>query len=204
MAMKNLVELAEQFCIHYHDGQKRKAGNQEPYSNHPFAVRDILVVNGYDDSETQAIALLHDTIEDTVLGDFKDEIETVFGLTVYEGVYVLSNNTVGKHADRFSPLFESLDVQLTDERRMLTPEAYKLRILFSRNAIKRIKIADMIHNTSSLPDLKPEGIKRKLEDAETFYIPLGRAVAPIMVGKLERNIANYKQSSHYRENFGNN
>jgi hypothetical protein len=60
----------------------------------------------------------------------------------------------------------------------------------------------MIHNTSSLPDLSKEGIAKKLEDAETFYIPLGRLVAPVMVNELASNITNYKQSSHFKENFG--
>ena len=46
---KNLVVLAEDYCKHYHGGQRRKGGNQEPYDTHPFAVRAILVDFGYDD-----------------------------------------------------------------------------------------------------------------------------------------------------------
>lgn len=199
---QNLVALAEQYCLHFHQGQTRKGGNQPPYAIHPFSVRDILVKYGYDDEETQSIALLHDTIEDTELGQRKDEIEKRFGTVVYEGVYVLSKNTPGKHSQELLPLFESLGLQLVDQNGTLTPQAYKARILFSRDTIKRVKIADTIHNTNSLPDLSKAGIERKLHDAETFYIPLGRYVAPVMIGELETNIANYKASAHYISLFG--
>ncbi len=202
MTSKDIVALAEQYCTLFHQMQKRKGGNQEPYEIHPFAVRDILVRYGYDNPETQAIALLHDTIEDTELGKSKTEIEKRFGTVIYEGVYILSNNTVGKNAQILTPLFDTLGVQLMDENGILTPQAYKLRILFSRDSIKRVKIADMIHNTSSLPDLNRSGIERKLEDADRFYIPLGRTIAPIMVNELITNIANYRESEHYRMNFG--
>ena len=74
--------------------------------------------------------------------------------------------------------------------------------MFSRDTIKRIKIADVIYNTRTLPDLSKSGIERKLNDSDTFYIPLGRAVAPIMVNELIDNIANYRQSEHYQELFG--
>ena len=198
----NLVELAEQYCLYFHQEQRRKGGNQLPYATHPFAVRDILVKYGYNDQETQAIALLHDTIEDTELGQRKDEIEKRFGTVVYEGVYILSNNTPGKHAQQLLPLFESLGIQLIGQNGTLTPQAYKARILFSRDTIKRIKIADTIHNTRSLPDLSKAGIERKLHDAEEFYIPLGRCVAPVMVEELVTNVADYRATEHYRTLFG--
>jgi (p)ppGpp synthase/HD superfamily hydrolase len=199
MASKDLIKLAEAYCTHFHEPQKRKGGNQEPYETHPFAVRDILVRYGYDDPETQAMALLHDTIEDTELGQRKSEIEKIFGTVVFGGVYILSNNTVGKHAESLSPLFEDLGLQFMDENGILTPQAFKLRILFSRDTIKRVKIADTIHNTSSLPDLSISGIERKLQDADQFYIPLGKVVAPVMVGELITNVTTYRQSTHFKD-----
>src|SRR3989338_3140093 len=123
---QNLVVLAEDYCRHFHEQQRRRGGNQEPYASHPFAVRDILVKHGYDDPETQVIALLHDVIEDTELGQRKDEIEKRFGTIVYECVYILSNNTVGKHAIAFVPLFQQLGIQFVGPGWNLTPEAYKL------------------------------------------------------------------------------
>ncbi|MBW6451766.1 MAG: HD domain-containing protein [DPANN group archaeon] len=202
MERKDLIKLAEEYCLLFHQSQKRKGGNQEPYHTHPFAVRDILVRYGYDDVETQVIALLHDTIEDTKLRTIKSEIEKRFGTVVYDGVYTLSNNTVGKYVKALTPLFDDLGVKFIDANETLTPQAYKLRIMFSRDTIKRIKIADMIHNTSTLSALSKSGIERKLRDSATFYIPLGKAIAPIMVTELITNIINYKQSKHFQTLFG--
>lgn len=203
---KGHISLAEEYCILYHEGQVRKSENQEPFATHPFAVRDILVRYGYDDVETQVICLLHDVIEDTGLEEQKEQIEKRFGTVVYEGVYILSRNTVGKHSKELSPLFQSLGVNYLDNHTLLphflTEEAYKLRILFSRDTIKRIKIGDTIHNTENLPDLSKRGIERKLVDAENFYIPLGKLVAPIMVNELITNVENYKASGPYKELFG--
>jgi (p)ppGpp synthase/HD superfamily hydrolase len=198
---KDIVKLAEKCCVYFHDMQKRKGGNQEPYSVHPFAVRDILVRYGYDDDETQALALLHDTVEDTELGKFKQEIEKRFGTVVYEGVYVLSKNTTGKNAGKLSCLFDSLGVKMVGADGFLTPQAYKLRLLFNRDSVKRVKIADMIHNTEDLSDLSKGGIEKKIVDAEIFYIPLGKIVAPIMVCELATNISNYMHSDHYKRTF---
>src|SRR3989338_3026829 len=199
--VKNLVQLAEEYCRIFNQSQKRKGGNQEPYESHPFAVRDILVKYGYDTTETQAIALLHDTIEDTELGKNKHEIEKRFGTIIYEGVYALSNNTLGEHHFKLLPLFQQLGIELISENNILTPQAYKIRLLFSRDSVKRVKIADTIHNTSSLPDLSKTGIERKLHDAETFYIPIGLCVAPVMVNELIMNVTNYKASKHYKKTF---
>lgn len=196
-----MEQLAEQYCLKYHKGQKRKCGNI-PYSEHPFEVRDILVKYGYGDKETRAIALLHDTVEDTDLGKKKKEIEQKFGPIVYDGVYRLSKNTPGKHGENFSPLFSQLGVKLKDEKGNLTPQAYKLRILLSRDNIKRIKIADMIHNTRSLSALDDFGVRKKIEDAENFYIPLGKCISPEMTKELTKNIQSYKKSDDYKKRFG--
>jgi (p)ppGpp synthase/HD superfamily hydrolase len=201
--IKDIVKLAEEYCLYYHEGQKRKGGNQVSYAVHPFTVRDILVESGYDDPETQAIALLHDTVEDTKLVKTKREIESRFGPLVYNGVYVLSENTAGKFSEKLVPLFKNLGIEYLDEKGNLTSQAYKARLMFSRDTIKQVKIADMIHNTSSLSDLSLKGIEKKIHDAEEFYIPLGQAVAPIMVRKLIKNIAEYRDSEHYKQHFRN-
>lgn len=198
---KNLVALAEEYCKHYHKGQFRKGGNQEPYWVHPFAVRDILVKSGFATEEDQIVALLHDTLEDTDLMKRKKDIEKVFGSVAYDGVYVLSKNTLGSDYEGFGPLFLAQGIDLTNGNGKLTDQAYKLRLLFSRRAFQRIKIADMENNTENFQELSEKGIRKKLVDALIFYIPLGQVIAPVMVKGLERNVENYMQSTHYRETF---
>ena len=59
------------------------------------------------------------------------------------------------------------------------------------NKIKRVKIADVIHNTQSLEVLTSEGIEKYISDAEKIYIRWAREIAPIMVEELVSNIGNY-------------
>jgi len=58
-----------------------------------------------------------------------------------------------------------------------------------------VKVTDVIHNCQDLASLKEASIDKKIYDAETFYIPLGREVAPLMVRELIENIENYKTKS---------
>jgi len=67
---------------------------------------------------------------------------------------------------------------------------------------KHVKIADMICNTKTPPELgKKESIERKIVDAETFYIPLGLEIDPIMIKELINNIETDKRSDHYKHLF---
>ena len=177
MAMKELtrehVALAEEYCMHFHEGQFRK-GRNLPYSDHPKAVAQILKKYGYDDPLTQIIALLHDTVEDSELK--MNQIHEVFGYEVSNGVYILSKNK-GKMRDG----------------KRLSHDDYIQRLYWARNKIKRVKIADMIDNTRDLQSLSEQGIERKIENAKCFYIPLGEEIAPFMVKELCSNIDNYQK-----------
>ena len=76
----------------------------------------------------------------------------------------------------------------------ITHEEYKQRLSFARNKVQRVKIADMIDNTKDLIELPEEYAKRKVKDAEEFYIPLGKEVAPEMTKELIKNIEEYKKA----------
>ena len=163
----NLITLAKKYCEHYHEGQFRKGSNL-PFSTHPIAVAGILSKYGYADEVTQCIALLHDTVEDSELR--MNEIQEVFGYEISHGVYILSRNK-GKMRDG----------------KKLSHDDYLQRLFWARKKIKRVKIADMIHNTRDLESLSPESIERKIKDATEFYIPIGKEIAPIMVKELVTN-----------------
>ncbi len=186
MEDQTLVNLAFDYCKHFHDGQFRKGSNL-PYHTHPIAVAGILNRFGYSDTATQCIALLHDVVEDTEV--ITREIKERFGYEIANGVFILSRNTIG------SDTFSHLNTALPDGVILNVEQVYKLRLSFARETVQRVKIADMIHNTQDLISLnKPASIERKLHDATGFYIPLGKRVAPLMVRELERNILDYGQS----------
>lgn len=203
-----LVELAEDYCVLFHAGQKRKSKNKEDYYTHPFAVRDILKAYGYDNGLTQIVALLHDSIEETSVKN-EEIIREIFGGDVYQAVFNLSRNTIGRGNNeeeyklkQLITLYGSLGVEYIYKKRddlILTPQAYKLRLLAARDTVKRIKIADLIHNTRDLHNLEPNSIIEKIYECENFYIPLANLYCPKMVRELSNNIQTYTESEHYYE-----
>jgi (p)ppGpp synthase/HD superfamily hydrolase len=112
--------------VHAH--QRRKDGIT-PYAAHPFrvamTVRDLF---GCDDQETLAIALLHDTIEDTTT-DF-DDIAADFGPTVAAGVAALT--------------------KLKTLREDIREEEYDGRIAAADWRVRLVKLADTFDNLCDL------------------------------------------------------
>jgi GTP diphosphokinase / guanosine-3',5'-bis(diphosphate) 3'-diphosphatase len=185
--MTRLNQLAKDYCKYFHNGQFRKGSNQ-PYHTHPIAVARILEKYGHADETTQCMALLHDVVEDTqvIMGQVKER----FGYEIANGVFVLSKNTLGEKTTILYNEAFSFDLDQVSK-----DDLYKLRLGFARNKVKRVKIADVIHNTQDLINLKPQGIEKKLNDARNFYIPMGKIIAPLMVQELEANLENYLQKS---------
>lgn len=85
-----LWQKAASLAARVHAHQRRKDG-QTPYIAHPFrvamTVRDVF---GCDDQAALAIAVLHDTIEDTTV-DY-DDLLVDFGAVVADGVAALTKN----------------------------------------------------------------------------------------------------------------
>jgi len=153
MDQRSIVDLAKEYCKWYHRGQFRKR-NHESYYKHPFGVAEILDKYGYSDVVTQCIALLHDVVEDSEMR--VREIGEKFGYEISNGLYILSRNTIGH---RTKELLDNSISQSVEE--FSDEELYKMRISFARRKVKRVKIADMIHNTKDLDSLTEEGVKRK-------------------------------------------
>ena len=79
-----IIRKAWVFGSKYHQGQKRKSG--EPFFAHPLEVAHILTELKMD-TETIAVAILHDTVEDTeaTLEDIKKQFGQAV-TTMVEGV----------------------------------------------------------------------------------------------------------------------
>lgn len=93
-AVKRALELARRA----HSGQLRRGSDGRPYVDHPLAVAELLLEQGYGD-ETLAAALLHDVVEksETEIG----EIEDGFGGTVAGLVGTLTEDeTVPDYVER--------------------------------------------------------------------------------------------------------
>ncbi|CAN5911895.1 GTP pyrophosphokinase [soil metagenome] len=136
-----------------HEGQMRKSG--EPYIIHPVGVAETLAELGMD-TATVVAALLHDTVEDTVMSsselasEFGDEVAMlVDGVTKLDRIQTTS----------------SLERQAESLRKMLLAMARDYRVLL-------IKLADRLHNMRTLHHMPHDKQERIAEETLQIYAPL--------------------------------
>ncbi|MDE5538941.1 MAG: HD domain-containing protein [Bacilli bacterium] len=154
-----LITKAYEFASKAHQGQKRKSG--EPYIIHPLHVAYILF-NDFQlhDANAIAAAFLHDTIEDTDV-TFED-IETNFNRDI-------ANLVLGV-TDSSNIVFNSK----TEEERF--NNASILRNMMSDYRIIYIKLADRLHNMTTLEYQKAEKRISKAEQTLAFYVPMAYGI----------------------------
>ena len=143
-----MIQSALAIASLYHRNQKRKYTG-EPYIEHPKLVAKIVTdyMEACDDiplfafdpmdySVIQSAALLHDTIEDT--NATYEEIQKVFGKSVCDLVYFLTDDLMPK-----------------DGNRKLRKEKYLEKLLDSPYEAKCLKIADVLANVRNLAEVVP-------------------------------------------------
>ncbi|RKW41619.1 MAG: bifunctional (p)ppGpp synthetase/guanosine-3',5'-bis(diphosphate) 3'-pyrophosphohydrolase [Moraxella sp.] len=137
-----------------HLKDKRKSG--EPYITHPFAVAEILAGFGLD-RDTIIAAILHDTVEDTeVTGEIvKDEFGEVVARLV-DGVTKLKSSSMSKQQSKAATFHKILAATIIDPRVLI------------------IKLADRLHNMSTLDAVREEKQKSTAQETLDFYIPFAR------------------------------
>jgi len=135
-----LLNKAYVYAMQKHGHQKRASG--DPYFSHPLEVAAILT-DMHMDEATIAVALLHDTIEDTQTG--VEELRTLFGTDV-----------------------ASLVMEVTDDKNLPKEERKRKQIESapkkSKDA-KLIKLADKTSNLRTIASSPAAGwsVKRRLE-----------------------------------------
>jgi guanosine-3',5'-bis(diphosphate) 3'-pyrophosphohydrolase len=144
-----------EFADQAHGGVIRKSG--EPYILHPIAVTEILGHMQLDADSLMA-ALLHDVIEDT---DFvKDDLACRFGTTVADLVDGVTKLTTSK--DKQANKAASF-------RKILTATLHDPRVIV-------IKLADRLHNMSTLDALNAEKRARIAQETIDIFVPMARLV----------------------------
>ena len=150
-----------------HGQQKRASG--DPYISHPLEVAAILTDMHLDEA-TIAVALLHDTIEDT--SATRDEIDTLFGEDIGRLVEGL---TKIKKLD----LVSKKAAQAENLRKLLLAISADIRVLL-------VKLADRLHNMRTLHFMPAEKRGRIAEETLEIYAPLaGRMGMQDMREELE-------------------
>lgn len=148
-----LLNKAYVYAMQKHGSQTRASG--DPYFSHPLEVAAILTDMRLDDA-TVAVALLHDTIEDT--DATRAEIDTMFG------------EEIGKLVDGLTKI-KKLDLvshkakQAENFRKLLLAIADDVRVLL-------VKLADRLHNMRTLHYVPDHKRKRIAEETMEIYAPL--------------------------------
>jgi (p)ppGpp synthase/HD superfamily hydrolase len=133
---------ALEFATKMHEGQVRKYTGEE-YITHPVAVADIVEIyldkKGYTEEEIMMaieVAILHDTVEDTVAT--METVEGFFGPEIAKGVWFLTKTPdyVGNRKFR---------KELCEARLREAPEIIRI-----------IKTCDMYHNSLSIEEHDPK------------------------------------------------
>lgn len=148
-----LIQRAYVFSAAAHAGQTRLSG--EPYLMHPLAVAHYLAEMRLDEASIAA-GLLHDTVEDTHATI--EDIDAQFGeevADIVDGVTKISLMT-----------FDSKEeAQAENIRKMLLSMAEDMRVLI-------VKLADRMHNMSTLDFQKPHKQQRIAQETMDIYVPL--------------------------------
>ena len=148
-----LIQRAYVFAAAHHAGQTRLSG--EPYLSHPLAVANTLAEMGFDEPSVAA-GLLHDTVEDTKATI--DELAEQFGdevADIVDGVTKIS----------LIPFENKEEAQAENIRKMILAMSHDMRVLM-------VKLADRMHNMSTLEFQKDYKQKRIAQETMDIYAPL--------------------------------
>ena len=173
-----LVEKAYHFAENAHHGQKRYSG--DPYFLHVAAVAYTLAEMGMD-TATIAAGLLHDTIEDAKVSG--EDLEKEFGKEVrllVDGVTKLGKlkyRGVERHVESLRKLFVST--------------AKDLRVII-------IKLADRLHNVSTLKYVPKEKQRRIALETLEIYGPIANRLS---IGKIRGELEDYAFPFAYPEEY---
>jgi guanosine-3',5'-bis(diphosphate) 3'-pyrophosphohydrolase len=177
---EQLLNKAYVYAMQKHGSQKRASG--DPYFAHPLEVAAILTDLKLDDA-TIAVALLHDTIEDT--DATRAEIDQLFGSEIGSIVDGLTK------IERLN-LVSREEAQAENLRKLLLAISADVRVLL-------VKLADRLHNMRTLEFMPPEKRKRIAEETMDIYAPLaGRMGMQDMRSELEGLAFKWLQPEHFR------
>tara|TARA_B110000977_G_C10913473_1_gene430215 strand:+ start:153 stop:656 length:504 start_codon:yes stop_codon:yes gene_type:complete len=149
---------ALQFATKMHEGQVRKYTG-EAYITHPVAVADLVEAyldeKGFSEEEVMMaiqVAILHDTVEDTVAT--MEDIEALFGPEIAKGVWFMTKTPdyVGN--------------------RKFRKELCEMRLREAPEIIRILKTCDMFHNSLSIEEHDPKFWKTFKEETVSLLIAM--------------------------------
>lgn len=164
----DLVSRAYAFGEQSHHGQKRYSG--EPYFIHVAAVGFTLAEMGMD-ATTISAGLLHDTVEDANVST--QDIETLFNPEV--SFLVDGVTKLGKLK------YRGIERHVESLRKLFVSTAKDLRVII-------IKLADRLHNVSTLKYVPKEKQQRIALETLQIYAPIANRLS---IGTIKGQLEDY-------------
>jgi GTP diphosphokinase / guanosine-3',5'-bis(diphosphate) 3'-diphosphatase len=181
----DLIMRAYVFAAKAHAGQTRKSG--EPYLTHPLAVAAILADLKMD-VDTIATGLLHDTMEDCLVGH--DELVERFGEEVCELVEGVTK--IGKL--QFNSKEEA---QAENFRKMVLAMAKDVRVIL-------VKLADRLHNMRTMVHMRADRRRGISQETLDIFTPIANRLGlSALKTELEDLCFRYLHPEVYEELEGN-
>jgi len=176
----SLIEKAYHYADEKHKGQFRKSG--EPYIIHPVHVAYIVADLGLD-TQTICAALLHDVVEDTDAA--YEDIENLFNKEIAQIV---------EGVTKLSQLFKSAEEkQAENYKKMFLAMEKDIRVIL-------LKLADRLHNISTLEFLKRDRQIAISKETIEFYAPIAHKLGMYdMKMKLQDGAFRFLYPEEYEE-----
>lgn len=173
-----LIKKAYYTAKKAHEGQVRRSG--DPFILHPVAVT-LILIELRSGPETLCAALLHDTVEDTDME--LNYIKKEFGSSIAGIVDGATKVTKLK--------FKTTEGQAKNQQKMLLATAKDIRVML-------IKIADRLHNMTTLEYMKPESQVRISKETLETYAPIAHRLGLFGIkAKLEDLALKYIHNDMY-------
>lgn len=158
----DIIDRAWAFAYEAHKSQKRDSGNW--YFEHPVSVAKLLV-EIHSDPTTLAAALLHDVVEDTHIEI--DEIQKEFGVDI---AFLVSGVTKVSNIEKKLCLDINEQVKIESLIKLLEAITKDYRVSL-------IKLADRIHNLTTLGAITDHERRKKIADESlNIFSPLASAL----------------------------
>ncbi len=176
-----VIRKAWVYASKHHAGQRRKSG--EPYFAHPLEVANILAGLRMD-TDTIAVAILHDTVEDTP--------------ATLEEIAEMFSPDIAVMVDGVTKL-DKLDFRNPDEhqaenfRKLVFAMARDIRVIL-------VKLADRVHNMRTLEAMRDDKRVRIAQETMDLYAPIANRLGIVTLkGELDDLSFRYLHPQVYAE-----
>jgi len=181
------IEKVYRASFRAHEVQKRKSG--DPYIIHPVMVA-VILAKLKQDTMTICAALLHDVVEDTSFDLY--QVENLFGQELADVVDGVTKVTITEEATAAHPAHKERQIAETYRKMILATSRNPRTIM--------VKLADRLHNLSTLDSLSPEKQKRIADETLDIYAPLAAEMGVYTLkSKLEDISMEYAYPNEYKQ-----